>query len=410
MKAMTAIQTEHLQLDLGHFQLDGVTVSIPEGKMTAIVGPNGSGKSTLLKIVSRLAAADGGEIRVGDRLVQTFKPAEFARTLTMLPQSKEMFPDLTVQEIVAYGRSPHKRFWENRMSAEDREAIEWAMEATGTEKHRDRLFHTLSGGEQQKVRIAMALAQKTGILLLDEPTTFLDLSHQLDVMEMLQRLNREWGLTIVMVLHDLQQAAAYCHYLIAMKHGLVVAEGEPRAVITPRFLRYVYDIDAKVRFEEDYPIIIPVQKAKEDSTMVIVTNTSQIKKGHAHKLIERFDKVGKVEFMEGFLGLEVLLTENTKDYEEVSVVTRWRRKEDFQAWTRSSAFKESHRHRDIPDYILSNKITFQEVKIVREPRTAGTEPAETAQSAEQSGQAVQSVQSAQTVETAETAETVEKTG
>ncbi|WP_080832770.1 heme oxygenase [Cohnella massiliensis] len=372
---MTAIETEHLRLDIGHFQLDDVTLSFPEGQITAIVGPNGSGKSTLLKMISRLATADGGEIRVGGLPAGSYRATDFARVLTMLPQSKGMFPDLTVREIVAYGRSPHKRFLESRLSAEDREAIDWALAATDTGKHEDRPFHTLSGGEQQKVRIAMALAQKTGILLLDEPTTFLDMSHQLDVMEMLRKLNREWGMTIVMVLHDLQQAAAYSHHLVALKHGLVVAEGAPRAVITPRFLRYVYDIEAKVRFEEDYPIIIPVKKAKEDTTMVIVTNTSKISKGNAHKLIERFDKVGKVEFMEGFLGLEVLLTENTKDYEEVSVVTRWRQKEDFQAWTKSSAFKESHKHREIPDYILENKITFQEVKIVRDPRTADERPA-----------------------------------
>lgn len=230
------------------------------------------------------------------------------------------------------------------------------------------MFHTLSGGEQQKARIAMALAQKTGIILLDEPTTYLDMTHQLEVMEMLSRINREYRITVVMVLHDLQQAAAFCHHMIAMKEGEIVASGIPRSVITPRFLREVYEIEAKVSFEEEYPVIIPIpKKYEEETTMIIVTNTSHITKGNGEKLIERFDRIGKVEQMEGFLGLEVLFTQNLSEYDEVSVVTRWNSKEDFQNWTKSEAFRESHSKRKTPDYIISNKITFQEVKVKRNP-------------------------------------------
>ncbi|MBB3112451.1 heme oxygenase (staphylobilin-producing) [Paenibacillus phyllosphaerae] len=366
---MTAIEANGLTLELGPFGLKDLSIAIPEGEMTAIVGPNGSGKSTLLRMISRLQKPDSGEVIIQGRDAGAYSTAQFAQTLTMLTQSKGQMPDLTVREFVAYGRSPYKRLFD-RMSEEDHGIVNWALTLTGTIRHENRMFHTLSGGEQQKVRIAMALAQKTNILLLDEPTTYLDLAHQLDLMEMLQAINRDYKLTVVMVLHDLQQAAAYCDYMIAMQRGRVVHTGKPRELLTPRFLQEVYRIDAKVAFEDDYPVIIPIRsgaKPKEEPPMIIVTNTSQITKGEAHKLIERFDRVGKVEYMEGFLGLEVHLTENTKEYDEVSVVTKWRSKEDFQAWTRSDAFKESHAHRKTPEFIISNKISFYEVKIVREP-------------------------------------------
>lgn len=365
---MNAIETNGLNLERGMFQLSDVTASIPQGKITAIVGPNGSGKSTLLKLIAQLLNADSGEVHIQNKPANAYKRSEFARTISMLPQSKESIPDITVRELVAFGRSPHQGMLRQRLTKEDEEIINWALKMTGIRRHEDRMFHTLSGGEQQKARIAMAIAQKTEIVLLDEPTTYLDMSHQLDVMEMLRKLNKQLNLTIVMVLHDLQQAAAYCDYLIAMDGGQISTVGSPQEVITPRFLRDVFEIEAKVSFAEDYPIIIPLpQRQEEESTMVIVTNVSKITKGDGDKLIERFNKVGKVEGMEGFLGLEVMLTENTKEYDEVTVSTRWNSKEDFQAWTRSEAFRESHSHRKTPEYILDNKISFYEVKIVRNP-------------------------------------------
>ncbi|NQX59826.1 heme oxygenase [Paenibacillus qinlingensis] len=366
---MNAIETKNIHLAFGPFGLQDLSVTIPYGKMTAIIGPNGSGKSTLLKVITRLQHPDSGNVEIYGHPLKSYSNLQFAQTAAMLTQAKEQVPELTVKELVAYGRSPHKRMFD-RMNSEDHDIVNWALEITGTQRNEHRMFHTLSGGEQQKVRIAMALAQKTKILLLDEPTTFLDIAHQLDVMEMLQKINETYKLTIVMVLHDLQQAAAYCHYMIAMKLGKVVHRGEPRSLLSSRFLQDVYDIHAKVTFEDDYPVIIPIKPkppSKEELSMIIVTNTSQITKGEAHKLIERFDKVGKVEYMAGFLGLEVHLTENLKEYDEVSVVTRWRSKEDFTGWTTSDAFRESHSHREKPDYILSNKISFHEVKIVRQP-------------------------------------------
>jgi iron complex transport system ATP-binding protein len=255
---MAAIHTDRIELDVGVFRLQHITVSIPTGDVTAIVGPNGSGKSTLLKIITRLLDADSGTVTINGKPVQAYKSAEMAQTVAMLTQSKNGLPEMTVKELVAYGRAPYKRLFD-RMTDNDHGIVDWAMQTTGTKKHEDRMFHTLSGGEQQKARIAMALAQKTTIILLDEPTTFLDIAHQLDVMEMLQTINREYGITIVMVLHDLQQAAHYCDYIIAMKNGIVAETGKPKDIISPLFLEKIYNIQAKVRFEDEYPVIIPLK-------------------------------------------------------------------------------------------------------------------------------------------------------
>lgn len=157
---MHAIQTEHLSLKVDTFQLDNISVSIPRGKITSIVGPNGSGKSTLLKIISRLTLANYGTVYVDNKASKQYKSKEFAQKIAMLPQSKGVLPNITVKELIAYGREPYKQFFSNRLNETDQMIIEEAMEMTKTIKHKDRLFHSLSGGEQQKVRIAMALAQK----------------------------------------------------------------------------------------------------------------------------------------------------------------------------------------------------------------------------------------------------------
>ncbi|MDU0205056.1 ABC transporter ATP-binding protein [Paenibacillus sp. MAH-36] len=256
---MSAIETRQVHLHVGGFQLQNVTLSIPSEKITAIVGPNGSGKSTLLQAMTRLLTPDQGEVFVQDKPLQRFKTIELARTIALMTQSKHTIPNLTVGELVAYGRSPYKRLFDH-MNQEDREIVQWAMEVTHTQRHENRMFHALSGGEQQKARIAMALAQKTTIILLDEPTTFLDIAHQLDVMEMLVKINEAYRITIVMVLHDLQQAANYCHYLVAMKRGEIQQTGNPKEVITAEFLKDIYQIEAKVRFEDNYVNIMPLRK------------------------------------------------------------------------------------------------------------------------------------------------------
>ncbi|MBH5320840.1 heme oxygenase [Paenibacillus sp. GSMTC-2017] len=363
-----AVHINELSYKLERFELHAVNEMIPKGKISAIVGRNGSGKSTLLRMLARVSKPDSGLILYDGVAGKSYSRKEFAQKVSMLGQEKGQIPDITARELVAMGRAPRQSAFRTRLTAEDEKVINWALSTVGISHIEDRMFHTLSGGEQQKVRIALALAQQSEILLLDEPTTYLDLSHQLDLMEMLQRLNRKLGLTIVMVLHDLQQAAAYSDHLIAMEEGRIVASGTPKSVINQRFLLNVFGVIAKIDFQGDYPLIIPIpQHFKEESTMVIVTNVSQITKGSGEKLIERFNKVGKVEAMKGFLGLEVMMTENTKEYDEVTVSTKWESKEDFQAWTRSEAFRESHSKRETPAYILSNKIVFYDVKVVREP-------------------------------------------
>lgn len=363
-----AVKLEDVSWKNERFELRSIAQSIPEGKITAIVGRNGSGKSSLLRLLARLSKPSSGQITIQGKQAASYSRQSFAQVVSLLGQEKGQVPDLTVRELVEMGRAPHQPMFRKRRTEADQEAVDQALAIVGMSHYEDRMFQTLSGGEQQKARIAMAVAQQATIMLLDEPTTYLDLTHQLEVMEMLRTLNRKLGLTIVMVLHDLQQAVAYSDYLIAMEAGQVVASGSPRSVVTPQFMVQVFGVVARVNYESEYPIIIPIPQAmKGDSTMVIVTNVSQITKGSGMKLIERFNKVGKVEAMKGFLGLEVMLTENTKEYDEVTVSTRWNSKEDFQAWTRSEAFRESHSHREKPEYILSNKIVFYDVKVVRQP-------------------------------------------
>lgn len=363
-----AVHIEELTYELERFGLQATDVKIPKGKMTAIVGRNGSGKSTLLRLIARLAKPDSGSILYEGEPGEAYDRRAFARLVSVLSQEKGAMPDMTVRELVALGRAPRQSAFRSRLTPEDHQAVDRALSVMGVRHLEDRLVHSLSGGEQQKVRIAMSIAQESPIMLLDEPTTYLDMSHQLELMETLKRLNRQLGLTIVMVLHDLQQAAAYCDHLIAMDDGRLAASGPPREVIDRRFMLSVFGVVARIEFGGDYPVIVPIpQHTEEENKMVIVTNVSQITKGNGMKLIERFNKVGKVEGMKGFLGLEVMLTENTKEYDEVTVSTKWESKEDFQAWTRSEAFRESHAHRQTPDYILSNKISFYDVLVVRKP-------------------------------------------
>jgi ABC-type cobalamin/Fe3+-siderophores transport system ATPase subunit len=261
---MATIETEQVAYRIGRFGLEHVSISVPEGKITAIIGPNGSGKSTLLRLLAKLILPDQGTIYIDHKPAALYKTGELAKTVAMLPQMKDRVPDITVRELVAFGRSPYQGAFGYRLTAEDNGIIDWALKATGTKPLEHRMFHTLSGGEQQRARIAMALAQKTGILLLDEPTTFLDIAHQLEILEMLRNINREYRMTVLMVLHDLQQAVKYSDQVIAVKRGKIVAAGNARDILTDRFLRDVYEIEAKVRYEGDYPLIIPITTIKKE--------------------------------------------------------------------------------------------------------------------------------------------------
>lgn len=226
-----------------------LNVMITEGKITTIIGPNGCGKSTLLKTIGRILKKTHGEIFLQEQNMQELSTKEIAKRLAILSQSPSAPFQLKVEELISYGRYPHRKNV-NSLSAQDIEKIEWAMDVTNTTEFRERELAQLSGGQRQRVWLAMALAQETDILLLDEPTTYLDMAHQLEVLHIVQKLNEEHGCTIVMVLHDINHAARFSHELIAMKEGEVLACGDPQNIITAPVLQEVFNIDAKIIQDE----------------------------------------------------------------------------------------------------------------------------------------------------------------
>lgn len=244
--------------------LDELSVKIPEKKITTIIGPNGCGKSTLLKAISRLLRAQRGAVFLDGRAIQKLNTKEIARKMAILPQTAEAPAGLTVFELVSYGRFPHQNGFRT-IKKEDLHYIEWAIDVTGLSRFKDRPIEALSGGQRQRVWIAMALAQNTEILILDEPTTYLDMAHQLDILQLLEKLNKEEGKTIVMVLHDLNHASRFSDYLIAMKDGRIIAEGNPFTVMTPENLKAVFSIQASITEcpYSNHPICLSYQLSRE---------------------------------------------------------------------------------------------------------------------------------------------------
>lgn len=216
--------------------------AIPEGKITSIIGPNGCGKSTTLKAISRILKCTGS-IDFKGRDIHSLSQREFAQCLAILTQSPQAPSDLTVQDLVEMGRFPHRGFW-GRGGKDDAQHIEWALEQTNMLGMRHRLLHTLSGGERQRAWIAMALAQRPQVLLLDEPTTYLDICHQLEVMQLLDKLNKELGLTVVMVIHDLNHAIQYSDFVVVIKEGRLVTSGAPKEIVTSQLLADVFRVKA----------------------------------------------------------------------------------------------------------------------------------------------------------------------
>ncbi|WJY28386.1 MULTISPECIES: ABC transporter ATP-binding protein [Sporosarcina] len=243
---MVRLATEQLQIAYGdQIIVDNMTVGIPNNQVTAIIGANGCGKSTFLKGMTRLIPRHSGKVLLDGADIAGEKTKALARRMAILPQTQEAASGLTVGELVSYGRFPYQSGL-GRLTKADYEMINWAMTVTNTIQFRDRQVDALSGGQRQRVWIAMALAQETEIIFLDEPTTYLDMAHQLEVLELLENLNAEQGRTIIMVLHDLNQAARFADYLIAMKDGKVVKAGPAAEVIEPSVLREVFKIDAEI--------------------------------------------------------------------------------------------------------------------------------------------------------------------
>ncbi|MET7402172.1 ABC transporter ATP-binding protein [Dactylosporangium sp. NPDC005572] len=241
--------------------VDGLDLDVPDGKVTAVVGPNGCGKSTLLRALGRLLRPRAGEVRLDGRRLDRIPTREVARTIGMLPQSPVAPDGLTVADLVMRGRHPHQN-WFRQWSAADQEVVTEALEWTDIRDLADRAVDTLSGGQRQRAWISMALAQGTEILLLDEPTTYLDLSHQIDVLDLVARLHRERGRTIVMVLHDLSLAARYADHVVAMRDGRIVAQGPPASVFTVELLADVFGLAALVVPDPatGTPLVVPLPR------------------------------------------------------------------------------------------------------------------------------------------------------
>ncbi len=243
---MSTLSTHNLTLAYDQaVVIDGMSVSIPSGQITALVGPNGCGKSTLLRGLARLLAPRGGAAYLDGKAIHQMPTRELAKQLGILPQSPVAPEGLTVRELVAQGRYPHQS-WFQQWAADDEAAVVRALELTGMTELAERPVDALSGGQRQRAWIAMTLAQETPVILLDEPTTFLDLAHQLEVLQLLERLNRVEGRTIVMVVHDLNHATRHASYLVALKAGAVVAAGPPTEVVTPALLRDVFGVEGIV--------------------------------------------------------------------------------------------------------------------------------------------------------------------
>ncbi len=254
------LQARDVRLGYGDREIvSGLDVSVPPGRITVIVGPNACGKSTLLRAMARLLPPTGGSVLLDGRSIQEMPTKEVAAVLGILPQSPSAPEGITVSDLVGRGRYPHQG-WFRRWTAEDDEAVARALLSTDVLELADRPVDELSGGQRQRVWIAMALSQRTDILLLDEPTTFLDVSHQLDVLDLLTDLNRERGVTMVAVLHDLNLACRYADHMIAMKGGRILAEGRPRDIVTEELVGEAFGMRCTVLDDpaSATPMVVPL--------------------------------------------------------------------------------------------------------------------------------------------------------
>ena len=246
----------------GRTVIDGLTLEVPRDSFTVIIGPNACGKSTLLRSLARLLPASEGSVLLDGRDIAAYRSKEVARRLGLLPQTSLAPEGITVVDLVSRGRFPHQgllRQW----SAADEEAIVAAMTETSVLELSQRSFDELSGGQRQRVWVAMALAQQTPLLLLDEPTTFLDINHQLELLELFARLREAGGRTLVAVLHDLNQAARYATHLVVMKEGRIVAQGDPGTVLTAELVHDVFGVKCRIIDdpESHTPLVIPMMRA-----------------------------------------------------------------------------------------------------------------------------------------------------
>lgn len=257
---MGILEAKAVMIQIGKKEiLKEVNVSIAQGKRTAIIGPNGSGKSTLLKALAGLNKCTAGQVLFDKQDIHRLGKKKLAQNLAILPQGASAPPDLTVRELVDYGRFPHRKWWSG-VSSEDKTYVRAALKETGMDHFEDRLVSTLSGGERQRAWIAMALAQRPKVLLLDEPTTYLDIAHQLEVMQTVSRLNEKNRISILMVLHDINHALHYADEVVVVKEGQIFASGAPQQVITVEMLENVFGVTADLFINRrGMPVLSPAQ-------------------------------------------------------------------------------------------------------------------------------------------------------
>lgn len=243
--------------------IQDLSVKVKKGKITTLIGANGCGKSTLFKLMTRNLKPQGGRILLNGSDIAQMKLRDFAKQTAIVHQYNTAPEDITVKKLVGYGRTPYHGFGSTSDSKTDEEKIQQAIEITHLTKYQNRAVSQLSGGQRQRVWIAMALAQDTNILLLDEPTTYLDIRYQLQILDLVRMLNREYEMTILMVLHDINQSLYYSDEMIAMKNGRIIAQGKPETIISTELIRQVYDVSLTISQVNGKSFILPVQEQIE---------------------------------------------------------------------------------------------------------------------------------------------------
>ena len=253
-----AMEVKNLSFSYGKNKiLKDVSFQIQDGQITTIMGANGSGKSTLFSLMTKNLYPRKGKIFLRGKNIQNLVLKDFARKVSIVHQYNTSSDDITVERMVSFGRTPHMKMMQGR-SDEDERLIQWAMEVTNIEKYRNREASRLSGGQRQRVWIAMALAQNTKILFLDEPTTYLDIRYQIEILELVKKLNQEFGITIIMVLHDINQAIYFSDKVIGLKDGLVAVHGNPQDVISRESIKQLYGIELDVTQVEGKTFVLTV--------------------------------------------------------------------------------------------------------------------------------------------------------
>lgn len=253
------IRIEKLYFSYGNQQIiKNLNLNIKRGKITTIIGANGCGKTTLFNLITKNLKADSGNIFLNEKNINEIKLKNFAKKVAIVHQNNTAPYDLTVEKLVGYGRIPHRSLNISNNSGVDREKIEQAVEMTGLNNLKEVQLGNLSGGQLQRVWIAMALAQDTDVLFLDEPTTYLDISYQLQLLKMIKKLKDDLNLTIIMVLHDINQAIYYSDELVVMRGGEILSIGAPQSIVNEELIEKVYNIKPTIKKIDERPFILPV--------------------------------------------------------------------------------------------------------------------------------------------------------